>query len=549
MPRPAWVVVAMVSLLAGQTYAPGPQVQIFISDVDGNAQPYGLYVPRNFDASKPYPLVISLHSEGSNHRLDLRRVFGRGNLFRQTDAEAANGPFPPFPNVDYIVASPLARGSMGYRGIAEKDVYDVLNEVEKRFPIDPDRVYLTGASMGGGGALWLGLTRPDLWAAVAAVSPEAATGTEELAPNALDLPVRLFQGEEDPVVPAESSRKWRNLLQEAGVKVEYTEYPLVRHNSWDYAYRGASIFNWFARFKRDRFPRQVRFLTRNYKYSSSYWVQLDGLTPGNVASMDASFTEPNRLLVRTQGLDGFTLHLAGHPMYDVGRPAVIQVDGTELKAGPRAALSFTKTDKGWLVARYVRPSSAKGPGQEGPLREALARKHLYVYGTADSPDEKELARRRAQAERAANWAAPPYPLLLTLRAMADRDATEDDLKGADLVLFGTRQTNSLIARFGGRLPIELNPSAADYGLVEIAPAGDRYVLVNSGLAWWSGMDVAAKPGTAAPPAYKALLDLGDYVVFRRSLSSVVAAGTFDQDWKVPAGQAAKLAAAGVVQIR
>lgn len=424
-----------------------------------------------------------------------------------------------------------------------------LSEVEKHFPIDKDRVYLTGAAMGGGGALWLGLTRPDLWAAVAAVCPEAPPGTEELAPNALDLPVRLFQGEEDPVVPAASSRKWRDRLEEAGVKVEYTEYPLVRHNAWDYAYRDASIFSWFAGFKRDRFPRQVRFVTRSYEYSSSYWVQLDGLTPENVASIDANFTEPNRLAIRTQGLDGFTLHLAGHPMYDASRPAVVQVDGTELKAGPQAALSFTKTQGGWIAARYVRPPSAKGPGQEGPIREALARKHLYVYGTADLPDEKELARRRAQAERAANWAAPPYPLLLTLRAMADKDATEDDLKGADLVLFGTRQTNSLIARFGSRLPIELNPSAADYGMVEIAPAGDRYILVSSGLVWWTGVDKAAKPGAPAPPPYQALLDLGDYVVFRRSLANVVAAGNFDQNWKVPAEQAAKLAAAGVVQIR
>jgi predicted esterase len=549
VPKPAWVAAAIVSLLAGQTYAPGPQVQIFISTVDGNAQPYGLYVPRDFDASRTYPLVISLHSEGSNHRLDLRRVFGRGNLFRQTDAEAANGPFPPFPNVDYIVAAPLARGSMGYQGIAEKDVYDVLSEVEKRFPIDRDRVYLTGASMGGGGALWLGLTRPDLWAAVAAVCPQAPPGTEELATNALDLPVRLFQGAQDPLVPAESSRRWWSRLQEAGADVQYTEFPLVRHNAWDYAYRSASIFNWFNKFRRDRFPRRVSFLTRYYKYSSSYWVQLDGLTPGSLASIDASFVEPNRLAVHTQGLDGFTLHLTGHPMYDASRPAVVDLDGTELKTGPKVALSYTRTRAGWKAARYVRPSSAKGPGQEGPIRAALARKHLYVYGTADSPDEKELERRRAQAQRAADWTEPPYPLLLTLRAVADREATEDDIKGADLVLFGTRQTNSLIARFGSRLPIELNPSAADYGLVEIAPAGDRYILVDSGLVWWTGQETASRPGAPSPPPYKALLDLGDYVVFRRSLDNVVATGTFDQDWKVPAEQAAKLAAAGVVRIR
>ena len=79
--------------------------------------------------------------------------------------------FPPVRDVDFLIAAPYARGTMGYRGIAEKDVYDVLADVERRFPVDEDRVYLTGISMGGGGALWLGLTRPDVWAAVAPVCP------------------------------------------------------------------------------------------------------------------------------------------------------------------------------------------------------------------------------------------------------------------------------------------------------------------------------------------------------------------------------------------
>jgi hypothetical protein len=222
------------------------------------------------------------------------------------------------------------------------------------------------------------------------------------------------------------------------------------------------------------------------------------------------------------------------------------IDGEELKG---AGLSFSRTEKGWTATRRVRSQPEKAPGQEGPIRQALARKHIYVYGTADSPDENELARRRAQAERAANWVSPPLPLLLSLRARADREVSEEELEGADLVLFGTRQSNSLIARFGDRLAFELSPSAADYGLVEIAPAGDRYILVCSGLPWWTGAPPPSKPGAPAPPVYKALLEMGDYVVFRRSLADVVAAGLFDRNWKLPAGDAAKLAASGVVRIR
>jgi predicted peptidase len=160
------VAVSMLSApgpAVGQVLDTGPQVLTFHSDVDDSEQPYALYLPPNFEASRQYPLVISLHGAGSNHRLNLRRVFGKSNAEGENDVEASRY-FPEWEDVDYIVASPFARGTMGYQGVAEKDVLDVLADVKRRFPIDENRVYLTGLSMGGGGTLWLGLTRPDVWA-------------------------------------------------------------------------------------------------------------------------------------------------------------------------------------------------------------------------------------------------------------------------------------------------------------------------------------------------------------------------------------------------
>ena len=130
----------------------GPQVLSFFSSIDDTDQPYGLYIPENYDSSKKYPLIIMLHGAGSNHRLALRRVFGKSNHNGETDVEATRY-FPEWKPVDFIVASPFARGTLGYQGVGEQDVYDVLADVEKRFNIDKDRVYLTGLSMGGGGTL------------------------------------------------------------------------------------------------------------------------------------------------------------------------------------------------------------------------------------------------------------------------------------------------------------------------------------------------------------------------------------------------------------
>src|SRR6185295_20385165 len=118
-------------------------------------QPYALYLPKSFDPSRRYPLVISLPAAYSNHRLNLRRLFGQGNRLRESDAEASRY-FPPFRDVNYIVACPFARGTIGFQGLGETEVYHVMADVKRRFPVDDDRVYLTGNSMGGGGALWLG---------------------------------------------------------------------------------------------------------------------------------------------------------------------------------------------------------------------------------------------------------------------------------------------------------------------------------------------------------------------------------------------------------
>lgn len=539
--------------LFAQTYRPGPQVVTFFSNVDDTDQPYSLYLPPHFDTAKKYPLVISLHGGGSNHRLNLRRVFGQGNRPGEADSEASRY-FPPLPQLNYIVASPLARGTMGYQGIAEKDVYDVLADVKSRFPIDENRIYLTGLSMGGGGALWLGLTRPDIWAAISAVCPAPPAGTEDLAPNALNLPVHLFHGEQDPIVPVDVSRHWHRNLLDLGTKVEYVEYPGVRHNAWDKAYRKAAIFDWFTQFERMRFPERVRFVSRAYKYDSAYWVHLDALTPGVPATLDARFAARNRVEIVTQNVEGFTLQIIGHPQFSSTGLIQTIIDGAIIKQKARDTLSFRKTEKGWRAGRYAALPGSKRPGSEGPIAEAISSRHIYVYGTLNSSGEEELKTRKESAAYAAEWSpGAPGRLLLSFAVKADQDVNEGEMLNSNLVLFGSKETNSIIARLSERLPMALNASAADYGLVFIAPLGNRYVLVNSGLNWWVGADRVTRAGLrrsrSLPPAYQVLMTFGDYILFKGSLENVVAEGRFDGQWKLPAVEAAKVRETGAVVIQ
>lgn len=524
------IAAAFALVLAAQTWTPGPQVLTFLSAIDDSDQPYALYLPKTYDPAKRWPLVISLHGAGSNHRLNLRRVLGRGNRPGESDAQATRL-FPPLPEVEMIVASPLARGTMGYQTVAERDVYDVLADVKKRFSIDDDRVYLTGLSMGGGGALWLGLTRPDVWAAIAAVCPAAPDNVDELAGNALNVPVKLFQGAIDPLVPPEGTRAWQHRFADLGVSSEYVEYPGVRHNAWDYAYRNAAIFDWFAGYTREQKPSRVRFSTRSYRHGSAYWVRLDRLTPGTLASVDARLTA-GKLAVSTSNVGGFTLDLKD-------KLSAVTIDGTSVRVRPGAPLSFQRTEKGWSAGRSVPGPNEKKPGLEGPVADAISAHHVYVYGEGN----------QAIAAQAADWSTPRSRLLLDFKVVADKQVPAE-ANDENLVLFGTKETNSVIRRYADRLPLHLNPGAADYGLVYVYPVDGRYLVISSGLPWWTRLDQANRAGLpfiAAP--YRTLASFGDYIVFRGGLDQVVAEGRFDNQWRLPAEVAAKLEATGAVEVR
>ena len=535
--------------------AAGQATVTFHSSIDGSEQPYALYAPKSLDAARRYPLVVSLHEEESNHVANLKHIFGVPTRYGETGLQTLTT-LPTLRDVGFLVACPFARGTMGYQGIAEQDVYDVLADVKRRYPVDEDRVYLTGASMGGGGALWLALTRPDIWAAVAPVCPDPFPGTNELASNALNLPIRFFHGEQDPAVPAEVSRQWQRRLLTLGSPVEYIEFPGVRHNAWDFAYRNGAIFEWFGQFHRNRDPDHVRFTATSARYRAAYWVRLDGVPSNAAASIDAVRTAGG-VRIQTQNVDGFTLSpwqggiapLAQRPARinrevrsnDFPESTAVKsltVDGTPMRLKPGAPLHFTRTSKGWAQTPGVEDAAVRGP-----ILEAVNGRQIYVYGVDDPQGRKD-------AERAAAWSNSRVRINLTLPVKSDKEITDEDLASADLILFGNRQTNRLIARFGASFPLELDPGAADYGLLFVAPIGKRLALVSSGRSWWSGADESSRGGYRyAPAQYRLLSTFGDYILFKGGLAQVLAEGRFDTSGKVPPEAAGALKAAGTVTVR
>ncbi|MES1164870.1 MAG: prolyl oligopeptidase family serine peptidase, partial [Verrucomicrobiota bacterium] len=254
--------------------ATGVMVKAYRAEWDGTLQPYALYVPRNYDPAKRWPLIVALHGAYSNPLHNLRRVFGLDNRPGETDDEAARNRLP-LPDVPALVVSPFGRGGlMGYDGLGGDDVMRVIADVRRAYDVDPERMTLTGLSMGGGATWAIGLRHPEMFAALAPVCGTSdfvstipaselpfydlvrlqALSPPAIAENAAHMQVMIFHGAEDPTVPVEDSRKMAaryRALGWLGKNVSYTEYPGVKHDAWIPAYKDAALLRKLAGVRRD----------------------------------------------------------------------------------------------------------------------------------------------------------------------------------------------------------------------------------------------------------------------------------------------------------
>jgi poly(3-hydroxybutyrate) depolymerase len=474
--------------------ATGVLVKAYRADLDQTLQPYALDLPRGVPPAAGWPLLVSLHGAYSNHRLNLRRVFGYSNRPGESDEEASRNEVA-FPQVPMIVVAPFGRGEfMGFQGLGERDVFQVIADVERAYRVDPDRVYLTGLSMGGEGTWHIGLRHPDLFAAIVPVcgvtdarqwiSPATAplfdptllglTTVQAVAENAANQQVVFYHGDADPTVNVGQSRAMAQRYRQLGwlgKNVRYVELPKVNHFAWEVAYRDGAIFKLLAGIKRDPFPRHVVYKTYSLRYNQAYWLRIDGIDHGlAMAEIEGERTDA-RLAVRVGNVSAFSLLL--DPKYLPGDRAItVEVVAASAGAGagvllggvapsgapifqgaPRPVLSFARAGTGWKLVPEPPPARGAAPdhGASGLFSRALARErpHLYVYGTAGRPEI--TAANQALANALADW-GPGVRARFTVKS--DREVTAADIAGLDLVLVGSPRTNALVGRMAGQLAVQ-----------------------------------------------------------------------------------------------
>jgi predicted esterase len=184
------------------------------SPVDETLQPYRLFVPDAYEGTKPAPLVIALHGAGGDEN-----DFFDG--YRESPLK------PEAERLGFLVVCPKGRApNSGYRGAAERDVFDVLAEVRREYRIDSRRVFLMGHSMGAFATWRLAAEHPDLFAALGMIS---GGGDPREANKFRDIPQYVVHGELDQVVPVARSRTMVEALKKAGALVVYVELPGAGH--------------------------------------------------------------------------------------------------------------------------------------------------------------------------------------------------------------------------------------------------------------------------------------------------------------------------------
>jgi predicted peptidase len=196
---------------------------------------YLLFLPKDYGKSKQrWPLMVFLHGAGeAGTNLARLTTLGPPRIVESK---------PDFP---FILVSPLSSA----RGWDPDKLNALLDEIIRKYRVDKDRVYLTGASMGGSGTWALAAAHPEKFAAIA---PLCGTGNPADAPKLAKLPIWAFQGAKDPVVRLARAQEMVDAVKAAGGNVKFTVYPDAGHDIWTRTYDDPELYQWLLQQKRRR---------------------------------------------------------------------------------------------------------------------------------------------------------------------------------------------------------------------------------------------------------------------------------------------------------
>lgn len=213
----------------------------------GESLNYRLYSPSGATDTTVFPLVLFLHGageRGDDNKKQLKHGARDMVAFMKDTRQQAYVLAPQCPSRMQWVNVPWDedRHSMPENpSTPMRLTLELLDKLVGQLPVDPNRLYVTGLSMGGFGAWDVIQRRPDQFAAAL---PVCGGGDTKLAGIIKDIPTWVCHGEKDPIVSVLRAREMVDALKMAGGTPRYTEYRNAGHSTWGPAYRSESILNW-----------------------------------------------------------------------------------------------------------------------------------------------------------------------------------------------------------------------------------------------------------------------------------------------------------------
>jgi predicted peptidase len=220
--------------------------------LEGATHRYEVWLPRGYSRKRKWPAILFLHGSGERGSDgEKQTTVGLGRLLREGKIDPAA-----------VVLFPQCPEGAHWAGAARRIAMAALDAAEAELAIDPERVALTGMSMGGAGTWVLAAENPKRFSRIAPVcgwvrKPQnlpdvmnptawlvaAADPYREVASRLARVPIWIFHGSDDPVVPVAESRHMADIL---GADAGYTEFPGVGHDAWDPAYGATSLVEWLV---------------------------------------------------------------------------------------------------------------------------------------------------------------------------------------------------------------------------------------------------------------------------------------------------------------
>ena len=314
----------------GREHGPQPVGSMPDERVDVQGRPYhlALFVPQTYQPSKGYGLVVCLHGAG----------FSGDAYLERWQARLAE---------DYVLACPTYPGGAWFTRRAEELVLATIRSVQRRYHIDPDRIFLTGMSNGGIGTWLIGMHQAPRFAGIA---PMAAGLDDVLLPflaNLQSTAVYMIHGAKDQVMPVELSRSISHELSSLGYPHVYREHQREHPMAGGHYFPREelpALVTWFNAQRRNPFPTTIRLVREASHFQSFGWVRIDAtdeiaafsedlinkrdeLTKRRqYAKLEASIVTPNRIDVATKRVQRYSLFLNEH-LIDSTNPLTVVTNG------------------------------------------------------------------------------------------------------------------------------------------------------------------------------------------------------------------------------